>query len=183
MLVKPCGDYQTNCYIYKDIIIDPGLGATSWISKNVSSPKAILLTHGHFDHVWSVAELQKRYKIPVYIHKDDEFMLSEDVFNVGVPKAKADVLIGKDETIIINDINVSFKHFPGHTPGCMTIEFDNYMFSGDFIFNGSIGRVDFPYSSLAEMKKSFDKFLKIDYDKIVLPGHGNKTTIKKSKTI
>jgi glyoxylase-like metal-dependent hydrolase (beta-lactamase superfamily II) len=181
MLVKPCGDYQTNCYIYKDIIIDPGVGATSWVSKNVTNPKAILLTHGHFDHVWSVSELQKKYKIPVYIHKNDEFMLSEDIFNIGVPKAKADVLISKDEIIDINGVDVSFKHFPGHTPGCMTIEIDEYMFSGDFIFNGSIGRVDFPYSSSSDMKKSFDKFLKLDYDKIILPGHGDKTTIKKEQ--
>ncbi len=181
MLVKPCGDYQTNCYIYKDIIIDPGVNATSWVSKNVTNPKAILLTHGHFDHVWSVSELQKKYKIPVYIHKNDEFMLSEDIFNIGVPKAKADVLISKDETIDINGVNVSFQYFPGHTPGCMTIEIDEYMFSGDFIFNGSIGRVDFPYSSPSDMKKSFDKFLKINDDKIVLPGHGDKTTIKKEQ--
>jgi hydroxyacylglutathione hydrolase len=181
MQVKPCGEYQTNCYIYKDIIIDPGVNATSWVSKNVKAPKAILLTHGHFDHVWSVAELKKKYNIPVYIHKDDEFMLSEDIFNIGVPKAKADVLITKDETIKIDDIEVTFKHFPGHTPGCMTIEIDEFMFSGDFIFNGSIGRVDFPYSSASEMKKSFDKFLKLSYDKIVLPGHGDETTIKKEQ--
>jgi len=175
--VKPCGEYQTNCYIINDIIIDPGVGATEWISKN-ANPKAILLTHGHFDHVWSVAELKEKYDIPVFIHKDDEFMLSEDIFNIGVPKTKADILIDEDKTIKIDDIEVSFKHFPGHTPGCMTIEIDKFMFSGDFIFNGSIGRVDFPYSSPKLMKKSFDKFLKLNYDKIVLPGHGDKTTIK-----
>jgi len=175
--VKPCGEYQTNCYIINDIIIDPGMGATKWVSKN-SNPKAILLTHGHFDHVWSVAELKEKYDIPVFIHKDDEFMLSEDIFNIGVPKTKADILIDEDKTMKINDIEVSFKHFPGHTPGCMTIEIDKFMFSGDFIFNGSIGRVDFPYSSPKLMKKSFDKFLKLNYDKIVLPGHGSQTTIK-----
>jgi len=175
--VKPCGEYQTNCYIINDIIIDPGVGATEWVSEN-SNPQAILLTHAHFDHVWSVAELKEKYDISVFIHKDDEFMLSEDIFNIGVPKVKADILIDEDKTMKINDIEVSFKHFPGHTPGCMTIEIDKFMFSGDFIFNGSIGRVDFPYSSPKLMKKSFDKFLKLNYDKIVLPGHGDKTTIK-----
>jgi len=175
---KPCGEYQTNCYIINDIIIDPGVGATQWIEKNIQIPKAILLTHGHFDHVWSVAELKEKYSIPVYIHKNDEFMLREDIFNIGVPKTKADILIDEDKTIVINDIEVSFKHFPGHTPGCMTIEIGKFMFSGDFIFNGSIGRVDFPYSSPSDMKKSFYKFLNLNYNRIILPGHGDKTTIK-----
>jgi len=180
--VKPCGDYQTNCYIVnKQLIIDPGVNATSWVSENVENPKAIILTHGHFDHVWSVQELKNKYNIPVYIHKDDEFMLSNDIFNIGVPKTKADILIDKDKTIQIDDFEISFKHFAGHTPGCMTIEIDNLMFSGDFIFNGSIGRVDFPYSSPTKMKKSFDKFVKLNYDKTVLPGHGQKTTIKKEQ--
>jgi hydroxyacylglutathione hydrolase len=180
--IKPCGDYQTNCYIIdKKIIIDPGINATKWVNENVENPKAILLTHGHFDHIWSVAELQKKYNIPVYIHKNDEFMLSNDIFNTNVPKAKADVLIKKDKTIKIDDIEISFKHFPGHTPGSMTIEIENIMFSGDFIFNGSIGRVDFPYSSPAEMKKSLHKFLEIKNDKIIYPGHGEKTTIKKEQ--
>jgi hydroxyacylglutathione hydrolase len=180
--IKPCGDYQTNCYIIdKKIIIDPGINATKWVNENVENPKAILLTHGHFDHIWSVAELQKKYNIPVYIHKNDEFMLSNDIFNTNVPKAKADVLIKKDKTIKIDDIEISFKHFPGHTPGSMTIEIENIMFSGDFIFNGSIGRVDFPYSSPTEMKKSLHKFLEIKNDKIIYPGHGEKTTIKKEQ--
>ena len=175
---KPCGEYQTNCYIYKDIIIDPGVNATKWVVENVKNPKAIFLTHGHFDHVWSVAELKEIFKIPVYIHKNDEFMLSDDIFRLGVPKAKADILIDEDKKISIDKVEINFKHFPGHTPGCMTIEIDEFMFSGDFIFKGSIGRVDFPYSNPNDMKKSFHKFLELDYDKIILPGHGEKTTIK-----
>ena len=177
MQVKAFGDYQTNCYIYKDIIIDPGMGATNWVLKNVTNPKAILLTHGHFDHIWSVAEL-KKLNIPVYIHKEDEFMLSDDIFGMGVPKTSADILIQNDETMEIDGIEISFKHFPGHTPGSMTIEIDEFMFSGDFIFKGSIGRFDFPYSDKFEMKKSLNKFLGLNYDKIILPGHGDKTTIK-----
>lgn len=178
MQVKAFGDYQTNCYIYKDIIIDPGMGATNWVLKNVTNPKAILLTHGHFDHIWSVAELKEKLNIPVYIHKEDEFMLSDDIFGMGVPKTSADILIQNDETMEIDGIEISFKHFPGHTPGSMTIEIDEFMFSGDFIFKGSIGRFDFPYSDKFEMKKSLNKFLGLNYDKIILPGHGDKTTIK-----
>ena len=178
MQVKAFGDYQTNCYIYKNIIIDPGMGATNWVLKNVTNPKAILLTHGHFDHIWSVAELKEKLNIPVYIHKEDEFMLSDDIFGMGVPKTSADILIQNDETMEIDGIEINFKHFPGHTPGSMTIEIDEFMFSGDFIFKGSIGRFDFPYSDKFEMKKSLNKFLGLNYDKIILPGHGDKTTIK-----
>jgi len=178
---KSCGEYQTNCYIYKDFIIDPGVDATSWVLKNVKNPKAIFLTHGHFDHIWSVAELKEILNIPVYIHKSDSFMLSEDIFGMGVPKTEADILIDKDKTINIDGTQIRFKHFAGHTPGCITIEIDNYMFSGDFIFKGSIGRVDFPYSNPQEMKKSFYKFLELNYDKIIYPGHGGATTIKEEQ--
>jgi len=179
---KPCGDYQTNCYIVDDkFIIDPGVNATSWVIENIKNPKAILLTHAHFDHVWSVTELKEKLQIPVYIHKNDEFMLSEDVFGIGVPKSKADILIDDDKTITIDDIDIKFRHFPGHTPGCMTIEIGNFMFSGDFIFDGSIGRVDFPYSNPNDMKESLKRFLDINYDKIIYPGHGNNTTIKKAQ--
>jgi len=178
---KPCGDYQTNCYIVDDrFIIDPGVNATSWIVKNIKNPKAILLTHGHFDHVWSVSELKDKLNLPVYIHKNDEFMLSEDVFGMGVPKAKADILVDEGEYKIDNT-QIKFRHFPGHTPGSMTIEIGEVMFSGDFIFNGSIGRFDFPYSDSKEMKKSLKKFLSLNYDKIIYPGHGDKTTIKKEQ--
>jgi len=179
---KPCGDYQTNCYIVDDrFIIDPGVNATSWVVENAKNPKAILLTHAHFDHVWSVAELKNKLNIPVYIHKDDEFMLSEDVFGMGVPKCSADITIDKDISVVIDNTEIFFRHFPGHTPGCMTIEIDKYMFSGDFIFDGSIGRVDFPYSNPNDMKKSLYKFLEINYDKIIYPGHGNTTTIRQAQ--
>jgi len=177
---KPCGDYQTNCYIVDDrFIIDPGVDATSWVIKNISNPKAILLTHGHFDHVWSVAELKEKLNIPVYIHKEDEFMLSEDIFNIGVPKCKADNFFKNEE--IIDNTKIKITNYPGHTPGSVIIEFDEFMFSGDFIFDGGIGRVDFPYSDSKKMKNSLKRFLDINYDKIIYPGHGNKTTINKAK--
>jgi glyoxylase-like metal-dependent hydrolase (beta-lactamase superfamily II) len=178
---RPCGEYQTNCYIYKDIIIDPGVDALKWVIDNVNNPKAILLTHGHFDHTWSVSELKEKLNVPVYIHKNDAFMLSEDIFGLGVPKCEADVLIGEDEDMYIDDIQIKIKHFPGHTPGSVVYEIDDFMFSGDFIFKGSVGRVDFPYSSPKDMKKSFFKFLDLKYDKIIYPGHGESTTIKKEQ--
>jgi len=177
--VKAFGEYQTNCYIVDDrFIIDPGVGAVKWVKENCKNPKAILLTHGHFDHVWSVKELKEELNISVYIHKEDEFLLQNDIFSKGMPTTKADVLIQKDETLQIDNSEIKFRHFSGHTPGSMTIEIDKYMFSGDFIFNGSIGRYDFPYSDANMMKNSLKRFLKINYDKIIYAGHGANTTIK-----
>ena len=178
---QPMGNYQTNCYIVtiddKDIIIDAGVGAFEWIKKNVKNPIALLNTHGHFDHIWSNYEIKDYYKIPIYCPKDDAFMLETDSFNQGMPLSKADIVIDGDETILIQDIEVKFRHFAGHTKGCSTIEIYGAMFSGDFIFKNSIGRYDFPYSDKNDMLNSLKKFSKINYDAIVYTGHGENTTI------
>jgi len=141
--VKPMGQYQTNCYILtiegKDYIIDPGMNATEWVVKNCKNPVAILNTHGHFDHVWSNKELSEKLNIPIYCPKDDAFMLSKDPFKYGVPPSKASVLIKLNQKIEIENTTFTFWHFPGHTPGCSVIEYNDIWFSGDFLFEGSIG--------------------------------------------
>ncbi len=179
---RAMGMYQTNCYIVsidgKDLIIDPGVGAVEWIKDSVKNPVAILNTHGHFDHIWSNAELQKLYKIKLYTPEGDAKMLQATDWMRDLPVSYPDVEVKPDETLEIDGIEVKFLHFPGHCPGCSVIEIGDVMFSGDFIFKGSIGRVDFPYSSPSEMRKSLKKFAKIDYDKVVYPGHGDQTTIK-----
>ncbi len=118
---RPCGIYQTNCYIVErggeSLIIDPGVNATNWVLKNAKNPIAILNTHGHFDHIWSNRELKERLKIPIYAPKDDAFMLEKDPFNQGVPKSKADFRVERDATLEIGNFNLIFRHFPGHTPG------------------------------------------------------------------
>ena len=176
------GPYQTNCYIVTDngadIIIDPGVDATAWVKANVTNPVAILNTHGHFDHVWSNQELKEHFGIPLYTPKGDVMLLQKSNWMPGLPPSSPDVEVEGDVTYTLGGIEVKFRHFPGHCPGCSTIEIGDAMFSGDFIFNRSIGRVDFPYSSPEAMKKSLKKFLKIDYDKKVYPGHGAATTIK-----
>jgi len=178
----PAGVYQTNCYIISDgtheLIVDPGVGADKWVLENVKNPIAILNTHGHFDHVWSNASLKKELNIPIYCPKDDAFMLENDPFEQGTPSSKADIKVDGDESFKIGYFEVSYLHFPGHTPGNSAIVIGDNMFSGDFIFENSIGRVDFPYSSSDDMKKSIKKFLKLDYDKKVYTGHGNPTTVK-----
>jgi glyoxylase-like metal-dependent hydrolase (beta-lactamase superfamily II) len=180
---QPMGDYQTNCYIVtvddKDIIIDPGLGAVQWVMESVKNPVAILNTHGHFDHVWSNSELQNRLKIPLYTPKDDAFLLKASEWMPDLPPSTPDVLVETGVTTLdISGIKVTFRHFPGHCPGCSTIEIGDGMFSGDFIFERSIGRVDFPYSSAKDMKDSLKRFMQLDFDKTVYPGHGGSTTIK-----
>jgi glyoxylase-like metal-dependent hydrolase (beta-lactamase superfamily II) len=183
--VQPMGPYQTNCYIVtkddKDIIIDPGVDATSWVKANVTNPVAILNTHGHFDHVWSNAELQRELGIKLYTPKQDDMLLRESSWMPDLPPSTPDVLVEPDAEFDIEGIKVKFRHFPGHTPGCSTIEIDDAMFSGDFIFERSIGRTDFPYSNPADMKKSLKKFMQLDYDKTIYPGHGGTTTIKQEQ--
>lgn len=180
--VHPMGDYGTNCYIVtllnKDIIIDPGVGATPWVKQNVTNPVAILNTHGHFDHIWSNQELKEFFNIKLYTPRDDEFMLTLNPYNLGMPPSKADILVNPDEEIDIYGIKVKFHHFAGHTPGCSVIEINGSLFSGDFLFKGTIGRFDFPMSNAVDMKKSIQKILTWSGNFDVYPGHGDKTTLK-----
>ncbi|PLY06673.1 MAG: MBL fold metallo-hydrolase [Arcobacter sp.] len=184
--IQPMGDYQTNCYIItvnnKDFIIDPGVGATSWIKQNVKNPVAILNTHGHFDHVWSNKEVSDLFDLKIYTPKNDNFMLQKDPYGMGMTPSSADYLIEPDEEIDFDGVKVKFHFFPGHTPGCSAIEIDNNLFAGDFIFKGSIGRCDFPYSNPDEMIKSLDKVLSWDRDITIYPGHGPSTTLKEERS-
>lgn len=179
------GDYQTNCYIVSigktDIIIDPGVGASSWVKENVSNPLAILNTHGHFDHVWSNQDLKKYFNIPIYCPKDDCFMLDLDLFDTGVPSSKADFKVEPDELVSIGDFKVKFWHFSGHTPGCSALQIEDALFSGDFLFKNSIGRVDFPYSNPSDMRKSIEKIMMFEDDLRLYPGHGAFSNLDKEK--
>lgn len=179
------GNTQTNCYIVttegKDFIIDPGMGATQWIIQNTTNPVAILNTHGHFDHVWSNKELKEKLNIPIYTPKGDVFMLKDDPLGYGVPESSADVEVEGDERIDIEGIPVQYLWMPGHTPGCSMIIIGEYCFSGDFVFENSIGRVDFPFSNPDDMKKSIQKFQALKYDMTIYPGHGNPTSFKKEQ--
>jgi len=182
---KAMGAYETNCYLVeineKTLIIDPGVDATSWVLENAKNPVAILNTHGHFDHVWSNKELKEKLNIPIYINSKDSFMLKSDPLNKGVPRVKADYEIRGDEELSIEGIKLRFRHFPGHTPGNSVIEIKNVWFSGDFLFRGSIGRWDFPYSEPSDMIRSLKKLENIKEDFILLPGHGKKSKLSVEK--
>lgn len=186
IIYAPCGNLQTNCYILSlkcgEIIIDPGENALNFVLKNVKKPVAILNTHGHFDHIYSNAALKNTFNVPIYAPKDDIFMIENDIFDFGYEPCKVDFAVLPDEKIKFGEIWAKFWHFPGHTPGCAMIEIENVLFSGDFLFKDSIGRYDFPYSSAADMQKSLQKCLQIKNDFILLPGHGEKSTLKKEQT-
>lgn len=181
ILKRPMGEYQTNCYIVriedKEIIIDPGMGATQWVMANVTNPIAILNTHGHFDHVWSNQELKEKLNIPLYTPKGDVFLLQSSTWMPSLPPSYPDVEVESDATLEIGGITVKFHHFPGHCPGCSMIEIGEVMFSGDFLFQNSIGRYDFPYSNAQDMKKSLEKMMQMREDKTLYPGHGDSTTL------
>jgi glyoxylase-like metal-dependent hydrolase (beta-lactamase superfamily II) len=183
--IQPMGTTQTNCYIVtidnKDLIIDPGMNATAWVLNNTTNPIAILNTHGHYDHVWSNASLQEKLKIPLYIPKDDAFMLQKCPLGQNPPKTTADILINGDEEISLEGIKIQYRHFAGHTPGNSIIEINDVWFSGDFLFQQSIGRWDFPFSSGEAMVKSLEKAMKIEGDFTVYPGHGMSTTLKQEQ--
>jgi len=180
--VQPMGPYQTNCYIVtidgKDIIIDPGVGALEWVKAHVTNPIAILNTHGHFDHVWSNHQVQEYFNIPLYTPKGDVFLLQSSQMMPDLPPSYPDYELEGDAELELEGIKIKFRHFPGHCPGCSTIEIEDAMFSGDFIFERSIGRCDFPFSSPDQMKASLQKFKALDYDKTVYPGHGGPTSIR-----
>ncbi|ELU1197406.1 MBL fold metallo-hydrolase [Campylobacter jejuni] len=186
IIKQACGVYETNCYILftpkGEFIIDPGTDALLFIKKHVKNPLAILNTHGHYDHIWDNAKVKKEYNIPIYIHKNDAFMLHDD-FNQSYDSSDADFLVDNEDILNICGVDFKFHFLPGHTPGCTMIEIvgKNIMFSGDFLFYRSIGRWDFPYSDANLMKQSLEKVMTYKEDFKLLPGHGQETTLKEEQ--
>lgn len=181
ILKKAFGEYATNCYILKgeqgDLVIDPGQGSFDWVMQNTEKIAAVLNTHGHFDHVYDDAKLQ-RAGAKIYIHEEDAFMLRADPFETMPEPIEADVLVkGQEQSFEIAGFNVKFSLFAGHTPGSCMIEAGGVIFSGDVIFKGSIGRWDFPFSSGEQMRESLHKILQIKGDFTLYPGHGPNTSL------
>ena len=182
ILKRAFGEYVTNCYIVKgeqgDLVIDPGEGSFDWVMQNTGKIAAVLNTHGHYDHVYDDAKLQ-RMGAKIYIHEEDAFMLRADPFETMPESIEADVLIkGQEQSLEIAGFDVKFSLFAGHTPGSCMIEVDGVIFSGDVIFKGSIGRWDFPFSSGAQMRESLHKILRIEGDFTLYPGHGPNTSLQ-----
>ena len=110
-------------------------------------------------------------------------MLEECPLGQPVPKSEADYEVVGDETLEIEGVKIQYRFFPGHTPGCSVIEIEDVWFSGDFLFQQSIGRWDFPFSSAQAMAKSLEKALTIQEDYTIYPGHGMTTTLKAEQKV
>jgi len=181
------GPLRTNCYCVisrgESLIIDPG-GNPEKILPLVKGTKikAIIATHGHFDHVLAVPILKKKLDVEFWIHRDDvEIMESymKHMYMYGIPKP--DKYVDEGDMIIVGDVKLGILHTPGHTPGSISIY--NYaskiIFTGDTLFRGALGRTDLPggdiHKLFGSLKKIFSLFTK---DFVVYPGHGEKTTLR-----
>jgi hydroxyacylglutathione hydrolase len=186
------GSLSANSYLVageKNLsIIDPGDDANfiqNEIAKLNILPDKIILTHGHFDHLLAAIELKLSFDIPIFMDKNDEFLLkraeeSAKYFtNVNLPApVKADRYFKK--TIVAGDNKFKIIKTPGHTPGsvCLYSEYEKIIFVGDLIFaGGGIGRYDFNYSNKGKLTESVEKILKLPRETVVYPGHGDSTTI------
>lgn len=195
VLVSDC---YTNCYLCKNtetnegFIVDPGgneLKLSTNISKMEMVPKAILLTHGHFDHIGAVTELKKRYNIPVYVANAEKELLSNGRLNLsmafGYPMSiSGDKYLEDGQEFNVAGFDIKFISTPGHTKGsgCFYLENTNVLFSGDTLFCASRGRTDFPGGSEAEILRSIrEKLLTLPGNTLVLPGHEESTNIESEK--
>ncbi|KUP05969.1 hypothetical protein Q73_09305 [Bacillus coahuilensis m2-6] len=192
----PLGPLQTNCYIvYNDqkecVIFDPGEEAAKLMAKidgQRLKPLAILLTHAHFDHIGAVDKIRNQYKVPVYIHKQEETWLSDGMKNgsqnflqYSITAAAAEHVISEETQLTFNDFVIHVMETPGHSPGSVSfyLEKEEIVVSGDALFQGSIGRTDLYKGSMDQLLKSIHtKLLSLPERTIVLPGHGPTTTIE-----
>jgi glyoxylase-like metal-dependent hydrolase (beta-lactamase superfamily II) len=184
---------RTNCYvIYNDegeaVIVDPGDNYTKIKDAIIAlklSPKAILLTHGHFDHIGAASKLKEVYGINIYAYEDEKQVLNSADYNLsnifGVPIVlEADVYLRDNEEIEIIGFKFKVIHTPGHTVGscCYYLKEYGMMFTGDTLFAGTHGRYDFPTGNGRHLLESItEKIFSYDDNIDVFPGHNEETTI------
>jgi hydroxyacylglutathione hydrolase len=204
----PAGSFAANCYVVAPapgeecVIVDPGQDAQRGIEELLAryrlKPIAVLLTHGHLDHVWSVAPVCGAKGIPAYIHPDDRELLSDPAKGLalnggqqlfgGLTFSEPDdvLLLTEGCTLTLGGCDFTVGHVPGHTPGSVTFRSDEApdghdygrtLFTGDLLFAGSIGRTDLPGGDHQAMLRSLARTLTLPDDTLVLPGHGPQTTI------
>ncbi|HHY41987.1 MAG TPA: MBL fold metallo-hydrolase [Thermoanaerobacterales bacterium] len=193
------GFLDTNCYIIADeeskdaAVIDPG-GDADNIIKVISDEKLmvkyIFLTHGHSDHIAALSKVKDATNAKVAIHNKDAHMLSSPKHNLsiffgkGLTQPSADITLNGDEMFNLGKLVLKIIHTPGHTPGGISIQVDNIVFTGDTLFAGSIGRTDFPGGSLDELISSIkNKLLILEDDTKIFPGHGEPSTIAYEKSM
>jgi glyoxylase-like metal-dependent hydrolase (beta-lactamase superfamily II) len=180
------GMYEENCYLIMDegtkelAIIDPG-GQPNLIEKEIGKldgkPKFILLTHGHMDHVGAVIELMNKLNIPFYINENEEQYMKNDEFVFGsLPKASK--YLKEGDTVSLGNNIIKVIETAGHTAGGICFLVNDELFTGDTLFQGSIGRSDFPGGNGAQLIKNIkEKLLPLGDSIKVYPGHGPASTI------
>jgi hydroxyacylglutathione hydrolase len=196
------GEFETNCYIVRRdekaadcLIIDTGLDAgplLSFLDKQKMTPKALIITHGHIDHIAGVEILRTKFpSLPVYIHKLDAELLTDSVGNlsfmagVSFDAGQADHTVDEPDVIDQAGIKLRVIHTPGHTAGgiCLYSQPDGVVFVGDTLFADSVGRTDFPGGNMRQLIECIkEKLLTLPDDTVVYPGHGSRTTIGREKT-
>lgn len=190
------GPIENNAFVAEGknsecVIIDAPMGTQeliSFIQKQKLLPKGILLTHGHFDHINGLPEIKKHWDCPVYIHTDDALFLENPELSgaqfFGFPSIvdKADFLLTDQQVLMLAGLEFTVIHTPGHTQGGCCFYVEGHLFSGDTLFYLGIGRTDLPGGSERTLINMIQKKLLIlPPETVVLPGHGENTTIAKEK--
>jgi hydroxyacylglutathione hydrolase len=203
----PSAEWGTNCWVVAPdrgeqcVVIDPGLDVEARldevIAENHLHPVAVLLTHGHLDHTFSVVPVCQARDVPAYIHPDDRGQLADPWSGLGLPPgtplfglggfplAEPDDVrpLADGDTVPLAGLKFGVRHAPGHSRGSVVFGADEQLFSGDVLFAGSIGRVDLPGGSMADMVRSLrEVILPLPDETVVHPGHGPSTTIGRERT-
>jgi hydroxyacylglutathione hydrolase len=204
----PSAVTDTNCWVVAPaageqcVVVDPGIGVLPQLdevlAENRLHPVAVLLTHGHFDHTFSVLPVCQARDVPAYIHPADRRQLADPWSGVGMPRgtplfgsltfAEPDDVreLRTNDTVSIAGLDFAVTHAPGHSAGSVVFGLtgadEAVLFSGDVLFAGSIGRTDLPGGSMAAMEESLRKvILPMDDATVVRPGHGPATSIGRER--